>query len=288
MALAQHGVVARRQLTELGISERMIDRRVQLGRLHVVHHGVYAVGHRALTPRGRMLAAVLAGGPRAILSHRSAATLWSIRADDGPRAEITVPVKRRPRPGVVQHHSSPPADEVTTVDGIPVTTVPRTLLDLAATLDRRRLRRAVDEAERLRLWDSLSLDELIARHRGRRGVARLAVVVAEGGMGATVTRSELELRFLEFIADMNLPRPQANIPLTVAGATLEVDFAWPSRRLAVELDGHATHATRASFERDRERDRLLHAAGWRVVRITWRQLHRDGVALRRDLATLLA
>jgi len=197
-------------------------------------------------------------------------------------------VKRRPRPGIVQHHSLPPADEITTVDGIRVSSVPRTLLDLASTFDVRRLRRAVDEAERLRLWDSLSLDRLIERHRGRRGVVRLKMVLAEGAIGLTVTRSELELRFLEFLADARLPRPHANVPLTVAGATYEVDFVWPDQSLIVELDGHATHVTRAGFESDRERDRRLHAAGWRVVRITWRQLHQDRASIRRDLATLLA
>lgn len=288
IVLRQHGVVARRQLRDLGMSGRAIDRRVLGGRLHVIHHGVYAVGHRGLATHGRMFAAVLAGGPAAVLSHRSAAALWRIRPDDGRTAEITVPLKRRPRPGIVQHHSRLPADEVTSVEEVPLTSVPRTLLDLAATLDTRRLRRAVDEAERLRLWDSLSLDQLIARHRGRRGVARLAAVLAEGAIGATVTRSELELRFLEFLGDFRLPRPQANVPLTVAGATYEVDFVWPNRALIIELDGHATHATRAGFERDRERDRRLHAAGWRVVRITWRQLHADRAALQRDLATILA
>jgi hypothetical protein len=288
IALRQHGVVARRQLSGLGMSHRAIDRRVQGGRLHVIHHGIYAVGHRGLSAHGRMLAAVLAGGSGAVLSHQSAAALWGISPDGAPTAEITVPLKRRPRPGIFQHHSRLSADEVTSVEGIPVTSVPRTLLDVASTLDTRRLRRAVDEAERLRLWDSLSLDQLIARHPGRRGVARLAAVLAEGAIGATVTRSELELRFLEFLGDARLPRPQANVPLTVAGATYEVDFAWPSRSLIVELDGHATHATRAGFERDRERDRRLHVAGWRVVRITWRQLHGSREAIRRDLGALLA
>jgi hypothetical protein len=235
-----------------------------------------------------MLAAVLAGGSGAVLSHGSAAALWRIQADGGRMAEITVAATRRPRPGIVQHQARLPDDEITTVDGVPVTSVPRTLLDLASAFDGRRLRRAVDEAERLRLWDSLSLDRLIARHRGRRGVSRLAAVLAEGAIGATVTRSELELRFLEFLGDARLPRPQANVPLTVAGATYEVDFAWPSRSLVVELDGHATHATRAGFERDRERDRRLHVAGWRVVRVTWRQLHGSRAAIRRDLQALLA
>jgi very-short-patch-repair endonuclease len=287
LALRQHGVVARRQLVALGLTRRMVDRRVQSGRLYVVHHGVYAVGRPGLTMRGRMCAAVLAAGYHALLSHRSAAALWGIFAEGGGAVEVTLPVKRRPRPGIVQHHSCPAPDEVTVVDGISVTTVPRTLLDIASKLDERRLRRAVNEAERLRLWDALSLEQLIARHRGRRGVARLAAVLADGEIGATVTRSDLEILFLEFLADAFLPYPRVNFQLAVPGATYEVDCAWPDRRLIVELDGHATHATRSGYEGDRERDRRLHAAGWRVVRITWRQLTRDPGSVRRDLATLL-
>jgi hypothetical protein len=154
-------------------------------------------------------------------------------------------------------------------------------------VNRRSLRRAVHEAEVLRLWDPVSLQQLIDRYPGRRGVAALRSVLAEGAIGETITRSELELRFVEVIAQARLPPPQANVPLAVAGRRFEVDFLWRAQRLIVELDGHFTHSTRSGFERDRERDRVLHTAGWRVVRITWRQLHRDPAALASDLGKLL-
>ena len=168
-----------------------------------------------------------------------------------------------------------------------MTTVPRTLLDLGAVVDRRQLRRAVDEAEILRLWDAVSLAGMVERYPGRRGVGALRSVLADGMIGATITRSELELRFLRFVTDARLPPPQANVPLTVAGHRVEVDFLWSEQRLVVELDGHATHATRAGFERDRERDRLLNTAGWRVIRVTWRHLHDDPGAVAKDLRKLL-
>jgi very-short-patch-repair endonuclease len=270
------------------MGRRAIDHRLQIGRLHLVHRGVYAVGHAGLAREGRLMAAVLAGREGAVLSHRSAAALWGVGPDRGAAFEITVPVTRRARPGIVQHHSPIRPDELTTVMRIPVTTVPRTLLDLAAVVDRRQLRRAVDEAEVLRLWDAVSLAEVIERYPGRRGVAALRSVLADGMIGATVTRSELELRFLEFLASARLPAVQANVPLDLRGHRIEADFLWPHQHLIVELDGHATHATRAGFERDRERDRLLHTAGWRVIRITWRQLHDDPRAVAHDLRTLLA
>ncbi len=287
LALRQHGVVARRQLGELGLGRRAIDVRVERGRLHRVHRGVYAVGHRGLSRDGHVMAAVLAGGEGAVVSHRSAGALWGVCADRATAVEITVPVTRRDRADIVQHQAAVAPDERTTIRRIPVTTAFRTLLDLAAILDARRLRRAVHEAEVLGLRDEVSLGRLIERHRGRRGVAALRAVLADGALGAHVTRNELELRFLELIGDARLPAPQVNGLLKVAGRMVEIDFAWPDRRLAVELDGHATHATRKGFERDRERDRALQAAGWRVVRVTWRQLRGAPGAVVADLRALL-
>ncbi len=234
------------------------------------------------------MAAVLAGGEGAVASHRSAGVLWGVCADRATAVEITVPVTRRDRAGIVQHQAAIARDERTTIRRIPVTTAFRTLLDLAAVLDARQLRRAVHEAEVLGLRDEVSLGRLIDRHRGRRGLATLRAVLGDGTLGAHVTRSELELRFLELVADARLPPPRANATFTVAGRPVEIDFAWPDRRLAVELDGHATHATRKGFERDRERDRALQAAGWRVVRVTWRQLHAAPRAVVADLRALLA
>lgn len=157
------------------------------------------------------------------------------------------------------------------------------MLDLAAVLPPRRLERALHEAAVLRLTDPLSVEDLIARHPGRRGVATLRVLLADAALGATVTRQELEHEFAAFLEDVHLPRPATNV--LIAG--YEVDAVWREHRLIVELDGRAVHATRRAFEADRARDRALTVAGWRVIRVTWRQLHRDPAALAADLHRLL-
>jgi Transcriptional regulator, AbiEi antitoxin/Protein of unknown function (DUF559) len=278
----QHGVVSRRQLLDRGISRIAIERRISQGRVRVVHRGVYAFGHAHLTVHGRWMAAVLACGPDAVLSHRAAAALWQLRPSE--HLEVIVPTARR-RGSLVLHRMQVPADEVTTVRGIPVTTVTRTLFDLAAVIHRRQLEGAFNEAEVRRLVDPLSLPELLKRHPRRRGAAALKEILADG---ATVTRSELEDRFLAFLDVTDLPAPEVNAHLLIAGAWIECDFVWRAQRLVVELDGRATHGAARAFERDRARDRGLQAHEWRTVRITWRQLHLDRQALAADLARLLA
>ena len=284
LASRQHGRVARWQLLALGLRSGAIDRRIAAERLHPEHRGVYAVGHRSRTREGRWMAAVLACGPCAVLSHRPAAAHWRLReAAHGP-VHVTVPPGRHSRRGIVVHHSRLRADEITVHDEIPVTTVPRTILDIAASGDRREVERALNESEFLRLTDPLSLRDLHDRHRGHRGVRTVRQVLEAVVLGIHVTRSELEEVFLALVARYGLPRPLTNVVLEVG---FEVDCAWPEQRLVVELDGHASHATRAGFERDRERDRVLQAAGWRVVRIMWRQLREDPERVARDLARLL-
>jgi very-short-patch-repair endonuclease len=287
LAEGQHGVVARAQLLRLGVGRRAIEHRLQHGRLHPIHHGVYAVGHRVLSKEARWMAAVLAAGPGAALSHRSAAALWGLRRSTRSRIEVTVATQRRPRPGIQMHRGRLAPDEVTVVDGIPVTTVLRTLLDLAAVIPPRQVERAVHEAEVRRLSDLLSLDDLVVRHPRRRRIATIRAVLAAGRIGAIVTRSELEDRFLAFVDAAGLPRPEVNTSLRVGGRWIEADCVWRAERLIVELDGHATHGTAAAYERDRARDRTLNAAGWRVVRVTWRQTHDEPNALAADLRTLL-
>lgn len=284
----QHGVVARAQLSALGLGRRAIDYRLEIGRLHLLYRGVYAVGHRVLSFEGRWMAAVLAGGDRAALSHRSAAALWGIRPSASARVEITVPSSRRSKRGIEQHSSVIARDEMTTVRGIRVTTVARTLVDLAAVLDAHQLKRAAHEAEVRRLWDALSIQALTDRHRGRRGVVAVKALLADDRLGTYVLRSELEGRFLALIENSGLPAPQANVPVRAGRHRFEVDFVWASAHVIAELDGHAAHATRATYERDRERDRILQAAGWRVVRVTWRQLHDAPDAVSADLRVLLA
>lgn len=285
LARRQHGVVGRAQLDEIGLGRGAIDLRVARRRLHVLYRGVYAVGHLVLTDEGRWMAAVLAGGRRAVLSHRSAAALWGIRPS-GLNAEVTTARMRRSRPGLRFHRSELPDDEVTVHGGIPATTVPRTLFDLAGVIPRRQLERAVNEAEVRRLWDALSLADLLRRHPRRPGAAAIRAVIA--APGGTMMRSELEGLFLELVEAEELPRPAVNLPLQLSGRWIEADCAWRDQRLIVELDGHATHHTREAYESDRARDRVLTAAGWRVIRITWRQLHADRKALAKDLRAALA
>ena len=287
LAGQQHGVVARGQLTGLGLSRGAIGHRLDCGRLHPVHRGVFAVGHRVLSREGRWMAAVLAGGSGAVLSHRSAAALWGLRLSYSGIAEVTVPRRLQSRPTLRLHRAELALDETTTVREIAVTTPSRTLLDLAAVVLPRQLERAVEEAEVLRLADSFPLADLIERHRGRAGVAALRRLRDEGQIGATVTRSELEDRFLCFLAAHDLPHPEVNVALEIGSGWIEADCAWRGRRVVVEMDGYASHGTRAAFEKDRARDRRLQSAGWRVVRITWRHLQDEPAALAGELRALL-
>jgi hypothetical protein len=278
----------RRQLLALGLGRGAIEARVSRGWLRPVGRGVYAVGHRRRTRAAVWMAAVLAAGEGAVLSHRSAAALWRLRPAPAALVAVTVPADRRPRAGIELHRSRLPADKVTVRDGIPVTTVPRTLFDLAAQAEPRELERPLNKADVLGLRDRLSLDDLLTRYPGRPGSATARAALAARRAGASATRSELEERFLKLIDEGGLPRPETNAPLSVGGQTFEVDCLWRAQRLVVELDGRAAHATPLAFERDRARDRSLQAAGWRPVRITWRQLHDHGRTLESDLRRMLA
>jgi predicted transcriptional regulator of viral defense system len=270
LAERQHGVVARRQLEAIGLGRGAIAHRIGAGRLHRVHHGVYAVGHTVLTVNGRRMAAVLAGGPGAVLSHASAAALWEIRPSAAARIDVSVrtPGGRAKRPGL-RIHRTPTlrADEITEHQGIRVTTPARTLLDLAATLSRRALERALDEAEIHGLYDLRALEAIVNAHRQERGAAKLRQALDLDGDPA-LTKSELEELMLALCHEHGLPRPQVNED--VAG--LEVDFVFADQRLAVEADSWTYHRTRRAFERDRERDAILARAGYRTLRFTHRQL----------------
>src|SRR6185503_17133411 len=185
------------------------------GRLHAVHSRVYAVGHTCLTDQGQWMAAVLAGGPGAALSHRSAAALWGIRPWGSTRADVTAPARRESRLSVRFYCSYLPKDEVTTQNGIPVTTVPRTLFDLAGAVSRSQFERAVNEAEIRRLWDALSLADLLERHPRRPGAAAIRGVI---GAGPRITRSDLEVAFIAFRKAANLPRRRRTWCCTSAAA----------------------------------------------------------------------
>jgi very-short-patch-repair endonuclease len=277
LAERQHGVVSLLQLQVLGLSARAVRDRVSAGRLIRIHRGVYAVGHGSLTIRGHWMAAVLAYGPRAVLSHRSAAALHGIRPDNRPKTDVTVPSpSARPRPGIVVHRSTTlqPAD-ITTIDGIPCTSLSRTLLDLADDVDRTGMERAVSQADVLGIFDLRAVEEVLSRATGRHGAGVLWSVLAEYAR-PTLTEGELEARFLALCRAASLPKPEVNSWVALGdGIAYKIDFLWRAERLAVETDGWESHGTRQAFENDRRRDRRLRLAGWGVVRFTWRDVERE-------------
>lgn len=263
LARAQHGVVSVGQLHELGFHRNAIARPVRAGRLHRLHVGVYAVGHTVLNRNARYLAAVLAAGDGAVLSHRSAAVLWGIHRSNAAKIDVTVPRTcgfRSTRTIAVHRPRLPPAH--TTHAGIRVTTPGRTLQDLATAVPRRTLEKAAEMAEALRLHVELDPDHP--------GAARLDAVLEHHDLDHT-TRSPLEDDFLVRCDRHGIPRPLVNT--YVEG--FEVDFVWPEARLIVETDSRTHHGTAAAFERDRARDARLTAAGWRVVRFTRRRVRNE-------------
>lgn len=287
LASRQHGVVSRTQLLGLGLGKDAIQHRAGLGRLHRLYTGVYAVGHRALSRESHWMAAVLASGDRAVLSHLAAAELWGLLRPSQRSPDVTTPRSTGSLRNLRRHGGALRSDEVTRQRGIPVTTPARTLLDIGACVSLPVFQRALREAEYLRLPMNPSLAELARRHPGRRGIRTARQTLDELGLlPGGDSRSRLEDRFLRFLARYELPRPETNVVLRVEGATYEADCLWRDHAILVELDGHEAHGTRSAFESDRERDRRLQAAGWRVVRITWRQLNRPA-SLARDLRHLL-
>ncbi|HEV7769278.1 MAG TPA: type IV toxin-antitoxin system AbiEi family antitoxin domain-containing protein [Solirubrobacterales bacterium] len=289
LAERQHGVVARRQLLALGAGEEAIEVRLGVGRLYRLHRGVYSVGHRVLSREARWMAATLCCGFGAVLSHRTAAAFWGIRGHSSGMIEVTTPSKSRSRGSIQRHFAALPADEVTTTDGIPVTTVPRTLFDLAAVLRVDAVEQALRQSERLRLHDVLSLEDLLARyprHRGNRAIRECLRRRRE--LPAGVTREALEARFLVFLARHGLPRPRLNTWITLGPHRYQVDCLWPEQRVIVELDGYETHGTWSAFQSDRDRDRRLIAAGYRSTRVTWHYLLEIPEEIAIDLRTTLA
>jgi hypothetical protein len=265
LAGRQGGVIAHRQLRALGMSRDAIHRRVRASRLHVIYHGVYAVGHRVLGVVGRRWAAVLACGDGAVLSHSSAGAAWGLVMYNG-RMQVTVRSGRTGPAGVRVHRRRLAADEHTTLDGLPITTPQRTLLDLAAAgIDRRRLEAALNHAENgLRIdWGEFS--RLLERHAGRAGVPFLNATLAR--YQPADTRSLLEDIVLGLCDDNELPRPQVNV--VVEGKVR--DFYWPHANLVVEADSYTWHHSPAALNDDRERDVRLTLAGVRFLRFTYEQ-----------------
>jgi Transcriptional regulator, AbiEi antitoxin/Protein of unknown function (DUF559) len=289
LAERQHGVVSLSQLRSFGLSASAVRDRVRYGRLSRIHRGVYAVGHGRLTVEGRWMAAVLACGPKAVLSHRSAAALWGIRRDNRAKVDVSVPSpSARPRRDIHVHRSTTlSAQDVTTHHGIPCTTVARTLLDLADVIDRRGVERAIDQAEVLRLFDLRAVEEVLARSNGRRGAPVLRSVLA-GYHGPTLTDEELEERFFALCRRAGIAQPEVNVWIALEDGAVKADFLWRAERLVIETDGWGSHGTRRAFERDRRRDRRLRLAGYETFRFTWRELVDEPAGVGETLRRLLA
>lgn len=283
LAAIQYGVVSQAQLMELGYSEGAVARAVAAGRLHRMHRGVYAVGHPALSRHGRCLAATLACGEGALISHRSAAWLWGLLPDFPAHPEVTVPARGHNKPAVQIHHSTILEEEDQSIfEGVPVTAVARTLLDIAANWTPRRLERTVEKAERLALLDLGAIDSLLARSGRHAGRKRLRVALAIYRDPA-MTRSRTERLFVALVRRAGLPRPAVNT--FVAG--YEIDAYWERERFAVELDGYETHGTRAAFERDPVRIEDLKLAGIDAIRVTARRIEREPDQVAARLRALL-
>jgi hypothetical protein len=283
LADGQHGVVSRRQLRDLGLTDRAISARALRGNLHPLFRGTFAVGHRAVGRTGRMFAAVLACGPGAVVSHGSAAELLGLWDRQPTVVDVIAPRRAGRRIQGVRWHNvlrlAP--DEVEVRKGIPGTTPSRTLADMAGQTGERTIRRLVEQTAVLGLLDAGEVDRILT-HGRRRGAPCLRRALAPWRTGderQPRLRSILEGRLLPALIDAGLPRPQCNFVLRLGEHRLELDLFWQEQRLVIEADGRETHATPAAFERDRWRDQLLVAAGYRTARVTWAQLENEPEAI---------
>jgi very-short-patch-repair endonuclease len=285
LASRQHGVVSHQQLLELGLGPRGISARVRDGRLHHLHRGVFAVGHTALTAKSHWLAGVLALGPEAVLSHGSAGALIGLRPSSSRFVDVLIPHRDghtgRRKQLRVHRTTSLPAAEATVVDRIPVTSWARTLLDMAPSIGREGLAKALERSEELQLFDFPTVAAVLAAHNGHHGIGRLrrALVLYEPR-----AKSELQRRFLELCANHGLPRPDEEADI----GGHPVDFLWPVERLVVETDGWRFHRTRAAWARDREQDARLVLAGYTVLRPTWDDVTVNAAQTAERVAYLLA
>jgi very-short-patch-repair endonuclease len=287
LASRQYGVIARGQLLALGFGAGAIRGRIRSGRLTPVHAGVYLVGHVARARLATEMAAVLACGRGAVVSHRSAAVLWGLVAGTAGAVPVDVTVRYGWAPnrhGIrVHRRDAVERGDLRPMDGLTVTSPARTLFDLASLVNLAELEAAAAEGERRHGVRSAALADQLERNRGRPGAAGLRSLVERAERPA-LSRSKAERRLIALLRAHRVPSPEANQRL----AGFQVDLLWRSARVVVEFDGFAFHADRGAFERDRQRDAELQAQGYRVIRVTWRQLtdHPTAVVsrIRRTLA----
>lgn len=275
----QHAVFALDQLEAIGVSRQAVYKRAKQGRLHRIYPAVYSLVPRELLRReGHWMAAVLACGRGAVLSHRLAAALYDLRRTDRANIDVTVPGRsRRGHRGIDVHCSiTLTTADVATVNGIPCTTIARTMLDLAEVVDRRSVERAYDQAEILQVFDLRALEDQIARNSTRPAARVVKSILNEHYIGSTATQSELEEAFLALVRKLGLPPPRVNqwIDLGDGEPMIWADFVWHEQRVIVETDGRRVHGTHQARERDPRRDQRAMVANWRPMRTTWRQVMR--------------
>jgi len=235
------------------------------------------------------MGAVLVSGPGAVLSHSTAAALWQIRNPQSGPIHVTTAKKWRSSHAICRHFSILAPDEVTKADALPVTTVPKTIFDMAASSSLDRVESMLREAEYRQLYDRLSLPALLERYPGRRGTRRIRTALERvEALPSGRPKSPLEERFLPFLRNHGLPRPRLNDWIVLDAGRFQVDCHWPGTGQIVELDGWAGHGTRSAFRGDRARDRVLCVAGYAVTRIAWAQLEDEPEAIAADLHVLLA
>ncbi|MDQ3571927.1 MAG: type IV toxin-antitoxin system AbiEi family antitoxin domain-containing protein [Actinomycetota bacterium] len=285
LAGRQHGIVTAAQIHEVGLDNRAINRRVRERRLTQLHRGVYLVGPGRPTRKGRWLAAALALGDGALLSHRDAAVLWGILEGAGPVVHVTRPGGgRQHRRGIRVHRSRIlQPEDITMIDGIPVMALPRTLLDLAAAEPLTKVRRAYEAMERLQLLDHSALLALADRCEGHPGLRNFKRLLAYDPTGAVATREEFERRFHDLIEGSWLPPYQANV--VVAG--YDVDAYWPEERLVVELQSRKWHLHPTAFERDHAKIARLQSHHFKVLALTYKQVTTQGDWVIETIARLL-
>lgn len=282
LATRQHGVVSTRQLAALGFSDAVITAELRLGRLRRLHRRVYAVGHEALSWQGWCVAAVAANAP-CVASHWSAAWAWGLtRSRPSGKFHVTATTRRHGRKDFHVHYAALAEEDMTECDRIPVTSLARTALDLAA-LDPGRTEKDLRRCDDLELLDLREFEALLARTAGHKGHATLARAVELYRPDPSVTRSGLERRFRKLVREAGLPEPAMNY---VVGG-YELDCWWEEARLAVELDTYGTHGSRLSFEEDRKRQRVLGMLGVRLERVTDRQLVSEPDEVLRAVKALL-
>ena len=293
LSLAQNGVFGLEQLRALGLTAPAVRARLAVGRLHRIHRTVYSLVPKELLKRdGLYMAAVIACGAGAVLSHRSAAALLELRDWGHTKIEVTVPRRSaRRHEGVKVHRSTKlTARDVTDVNNIPCTTVARTLFDLAEVVTPRQLERSFDQAEIAEVLDLKAIEDQLARNPTRPGAKAVREVLETHYIGRTPTWSENEEALLAITRPLGIPDPDTNqfVTLDDGGPAIRADFIWRDQRVIVETDGRKWHSSRQRFEHDRVRDQRLTAAGWRVIRTTWKQMQYRPHELRPVLLKLLA